>query len=84
LAVTGSKDLQVDPDDVERICERVSSECSGHVVDGVTHLLRDEPGPPSVKTYKKQAKRPLDPRVLDLVISWIAATTTVQTESSQT
>jgi alpha-beta hydrolase superfamily lysophospholipase len=84
LAVTGSKDLQVDPDDVERICERVSSECSGHVVDGVTHLLRDEPGPPSVKTYKKQAKQPLDPRVLDLVISWIAATTTVQTESSQT
>ncbi len=84
LAVTGSKDLQVDPDDVERICALVPSECAGHVVNGITHLLRDEPGPPSVKTYKKQAKRPLDPRVLDLVTSWIADTAPIQTESNQT
>jgi pimeloyl-ACP methyl ester carboxylesterase len=83
LAVTGSKDLQVDPDDVERICERVSAECSGHVVDSVTHLLRDEPGPPSVGTYKKQAKRPLDPRVLDLVTSWITDIAPIQTESNR-
>ncbi len=82
LAVTGSKDLQVDPDDVEQICALVPSECAGHVVDGITHLLRDEPGPPSVKTYKKQAKRPLDPQVLDLVIHWIADTASIQTESN--
>ncbi|MFT6289567.1 MAG: pimeloyl-ACP methyl ester carboxylesterase [Ilumatobacter sp.] len=82
LAVTGSNDLQVDSDDIERICELVPLECSGHVVDGVTHLLRNEFGPPSFKTYKKQAQRPLDPRVLDLVTSWIAATTNSQSESS--
>ena len=82
LAVTGSKDLQVDPDDVEQICALVPSECAGHVVDGITHLLRDEPGPPSVKTYKKQAKRPLNPRVVDLVIHWIADTASIQTESN--
>lgn len=71
-AVTGSKDLQVNPDDVGRICELVPSDCSGHVVDDITHLLRRETGPASVRTYKKQAKRPLDPEVLDLITSWIA------------
>lgn len=83
LAVTGSKDLQVAAADVERIGELVSSEFAGHVVDGVTHLLRDEPGPPSVRTYKKQVKRPLDRRVIDLVTNWIATTATTHTESNQ-
>lgn len=83
LALTGSNDLQVDSDDVDRICTLVPSDCSGNVVDGVTHLLRHEAGPPSLRTYKKQAKRPIDPRILDLVTSWIAETATAPTESSQ-
>jgi pimeloyl-ACP methyl ester carboxylesterase len=83
LALIGSKDLQVNPDDVEHICALVPSDCSGHVVDGVTHLLRHEPGPPSLRTYKKQAARPLDPRILDLVTSWITETASVPTERDQ-
>jgi pimeloyl-ACP methyl ester carboxylesterase len=71
LAVTGSKDIQVDPDEVERIGHLVGSDFSGHVIDSVTHLLRNEAGPPSLRTYKKQARRPVDRRVLDTVVNWI-------------
>ena len=71
LAITGSKDLQVDSGDVDTICGLVPGECSGHVPDDLTHLLRCETGPPSLRTYKKQAKRPVDPGLLDIVATWM-------------
>ncbi len=71
LSLTGSKDIQVDPNDIERICQLVPADCSGQVVDHLTHLLRTEPGPPSVRTYKKQAKRPVDEGLLAAVSTWI-------------
>ncbi|MGI9595055.1 MAG: alpha/beta hydrolase [Acidimicrobiales bacterium] len=71
LALTGAKDIQVDPGDVERICQLVPSPCTGQVLDDLTHLLRTETGPPSVRTYKKQAKRPIDPTLLATTSAWI-------------
>ena len=71
LALTGSKDIQVNPDDIERICQVVPNDCSGRVIDDLTHLLRTEAGPPSVRTYKKQAKRPVDPALLATTSAWI-------------
>ena len=71
LAATGSKDLQVDWGDVERICRLVPAECSGHVVENMTHLLRLDDGPPSVRTYKKQVKRPIDHGLLAIATAWI-------------
>ena len=71
LALTGSKDIQVDPSDVESICQLVPSSCSGRLIENVTHLLRVEPGPPSVRTYKKQAKRPISPELLTAAVGWL-------------
>jgi pimeloyl-ACP methyl ester carboxylesterase len=71
LALTGSKDIQVNPDDIERICQLVPSGCSGQVIDDLTHLLRKDAGPPSVRTYKKQAKRPVDAELLATASTWI-------------
>ncbi len=71
LAITGSKDIQVDPDDVARIGELVGADFTGHVIPDVTHLLRRHEGPPSLRTYKKQVRRPVDPRVLDTLTSWM-------------
>jgi pimeloyl-ACP methyl ester carboxylesterase len=78
LAITGSKDIQVNPDDVAKM-ERAMMErdptgrpsFTGHVVEDVTHLLRHDDGPPSVRTYKKQARRPLDTTVMTLMTEWI-------------
>jgi len=71
LAITGDKDIQVDPEDVLLMEEAVPTSFTGHVVNEVTHLLRREPGPASIRTYKKQARRPLDDRILQLIADWV-------------
>jgi len=71
LAITGSKDIQVDPAAIDIMRGLVPSPFSGHVVEDLTHILRTEAGPPSLRTYKKQARRPVDHRLLDLIGDWI-------------
>ena len=71
LAITGGKDIQVDPDDVARMGDAVPTAFTGRVIPDVSHLLRPEPGPPSVKTYKKQSRQPIDQRVTDVLVDWL-------------
>lgn len=73
LAITGSKDMQVNPRDVERICGLVPADCTGHVIEDLSHILRTEAGPPSLRTYNKQTKRPVDTGLLTTTSCWIAA-----------
>lgn len=79
LAVTGAKDIQVDPGDVARMAELVPTPFTGEVVDDVTHLFRSEEGAPSIRSYKKQVRRPVDPAVLGLLTDWISAHTGQET-----
>ncbi len=81
LAITGDKDIQVDPDDVARMGELVAGPFTGANPSDVTHLLRADPGPPSVRTYKRQAERPLSPVVLELISRW--TTTLISTGLDQ-
>ncbi|MEL6890133.1 MAG: hypothetical protein AAFP84_00940 [Actinomycetota bacterium] len=74
LALTGSKDIQVDPADVERMGRVVPTPFTVHVIDDVTHLLRTEPGPPTLRTYRTQAQRPLDPGVVQRLTDWVSET----------
>jgi uncharacterized protein len=71
LAITGAKDLQVDPADVDRMAQLITGPFESHVVPDVTHLLRAEPGRPSLQTYRRQVKQPIDPRVTDYVRDWL-------------
>jgi len=73
LAITGGKDLQVNADDLEIIARSVAGPVETHRLDDLTHLLRSEPGAPSLANYKKLARQPMDPQVLQLVGDWIAA-----------
>jgi pimeloyl-ACP methyl ester carboxylesterase len=73
LGITGSKDIQVNPEDLERMEELMTAEFEKHEVSDVTHLLRLEPGEPSLSTYKDQAQKPVDDRVLTLVVDWLKA-----------
>lgn len=72
LALTGTNDIQVNPADVDLMGHAVTTTFVGHHVSDMTHLLRTEPGIPSVRTYKTQTRRPLDPRVTELLTAWIA------------
>ncbi|MEX1281385.1 MAG: alpha/beta fold hydrolase [Acidimicrobiia bacterium] len=71
LAITGAKDVQVPPADVELMRGLVPTAFTGEVPADVTHLLRRDPGPPSVRSYKQQAKRPVDRGVLATISGWI-------------
>lgn len=78
LAITGTKDIQVNPADVALMEHAVPTPFTGHLVNDVTHLLRTEPGPASVRTYKKQARQPLDERVTELLTEWAASHTRIK------
>lgn len=73
LAITGAKDIQVDPAEVGRMGELVKGDYEGHLIPDVTHLLRADltPGRPTTTTYKEQVTRPVDPRLLDLISAWL-------------
>ncbi|ADG76411.1 alpha/beta hydrolase fold protein [Cellulomonas flavigena DSM 20109] len=77
LALTGSKDLQVDPADLTTVAELVAGPVETHVVQDVTHVLRRQDGRASLSAYKEEIRRPLDERVVDLLVTWARRVTTV-------
>jgi pimeloyl-ACP methyl ester carboxylesterase len=73
LAVTGAKDLQVDPADLEVVAATVPGPVEVHRLPDLTHTLRRQAGPPSMQRYRAELRRPVDPEVLDLVVGWCRA-----------
>ena len=73
LAITGSKDVQVDPRDLEDL-QRLLDNAETHVVEDVDHILRHEGGEISnPRHYRKQIDAPIDARVIDLMSVWLAS-----------
>ncbi len=73
LALTGALDLQVDPDDLERIADLVApAPVQTHRIPEVNHTLRHSSGTGAPSEYKRQVKtgQPLDPRVLHTITGW--------------
>lgn len=73
LAITGAKDLQVDPDDLEEIRRLVPGPVETHRPADLTHILRRTPGPASMVGYRRLLRRPVDAALLDQVSGWLAA-----------
>lgn len=71
LALAGAKDIQVDPGNLERMAELVKAPFAYHLVPDLTHLLRAEAGQPTLTSYRRQARQPVDPRVMKLVLEWL-------------
>ncbi len=69
LAITGDKDVQVDPADVARIGELVTGPFDGEVRPGLTHLLRSDPGPPGLWRYPAQLARAIDSWVTERIVA---------------
>ena len=72
LAITGSKDLQVDPGDLERIADLVRGPVETYLAPDVSHVLRRQPGPPSLGAYKREIRGPVDESVTTRVVEWFA------------
>jgi hypothetical protein len=75
LAITGSKDIQVDPADLGRMAGLVTTEFESHAVPDLTHILRAEPGEPTLSTYQQQVSQPVDSRVLRIISEWLGEKT---------
>ena len=71
LAITGEKDMQVDPKDVIQIAELATSEVEYHIVPNLTHILRLDEQTPSIFRYKKLVKRDIDHTILDTMHDWL-------------
>ncbi|WP_433608838.1 alpha/beta hydrolase family protein [Prescottella agglutinans] len=72
LAITGAKDIQVDPDDLAVMARLVPGEVDTVRVPDLTHLLRRDPNPPSLGVYRRLVRAPVDAEVLSLVADWTA------------
>jgi fermentation-respiration switch protein FrsA (DUF1100 family) len=70
LAITGAKDLQSPPEDLRVVADTVAGPVETHRVPDLTHTLRRQAGPPSLKAYKEELTRPVDAEVLETVVGW--------------
>jgi pimeloyl-ACP methyl ester carboxylesterase len=71
LAITGSKDIQVDPADLEGMAHLVKAPFDCSLIPDMTHTLRVEEGDESISKYKEEIKKPVDPKVLEMVLHWL-------------
>lgn len=70
LAITGAHDIQVDPKDLAVMAKSVAGEIDTHELPGLSHLLRDDPERAGLSAYRRQAKQPLDRKLIKLVSDW--------------
>jgi len=75
LAITGDRDIQTDPDDLDRMRRLVRGPFEAHRLPGVTHLLRTEAAKRGLRGYREQSRRPVDPRVASAILAWLQAIT---------
>ena len=72
LAITGSKDVQVDPTDLVEVKAMLGDRVETHDVPDVDHILRYTEAPFSdPKKYKQQVSQPLDARVISALADWL-------------
>ena len=73
LAITGTKDIQIDPAELDRMAQLVKGGFEGHKLPDVTHMLRADfsPGLPTTATYKEQVEKPVDARILEIIGKWL-------------
>ncbi len=71
LAITGSKDIQVDPADLERMAQLVKAPFEHALVEGMTHMLRIQEGDASIAKYKEEVRKPVEAKLLEIVVDWL-------------
>lgn len=75
LAITGSKDIQATPEKVYDVPKLVKGPTEVHVIDGMSHVLREQKGDISItkikKAYQDQSRLPLHPELIEKIITWL-------------
>jgi pimeloyl-ACP methyl ester carboxylesterase len=71
LAITGTKDIQVDPADLERMAALVKAPFESHLIKNMTHMLRIEDGEAILSNYKEELKKPVEKEIPEITARWI-------------
>jgi uncharacterized protein len=78
LLIGGEKDLQCDPDDVNRIAELTTGVVNVHVIKNLTHILRFDEQQPSLLSTPELTKKPMEPILLKLIVEWFKEQARIQ------
>ena len=70
LAITGAKDVQSRPDDLTAVADLVAGPVETSRMPDLTHTLRRQPGPATLRSYREELRRPVDADVLATVSRW--------------
>jgi hypothetical protein len=81
LALTGDKDLQVPADDLAVLAATVPGPIEVRRVPDLTHTLRRQPRVASLRHYREELRRPVDPELLVTVVAWCRSVTGVPASS---
>ncbi|MFD0741051.1 alpha/beta fold hydrolase [Phytohabitans flavus] len=84
LAITGGNDIQVDPADLDEIHRLTPGKAEIHRIPDLTHLLRRHPGRPSLRTYPRQLREPVDPDLLTQITDWLTTRLQVPVQGTAT
>ncbi|MFC2949874.1 alpha/beta hydrolase [Virgibacillus sediminis] len=74
LAITGTKDVQVKPQQLDDIANLTAGPCETHLIEDLTHILRktdEQRFSKILKDYKRQVKEPVDQTVLEIIGKWL-------------
>lgn len=71
LALTGGSDLQVPPDDVDRIKSLVLGACDARIVGDISHMLRPDPERKGPRGYRQAVREPVSSEILTSISEWI-------------
>jgi alpha-beta hydrolase superfamily lysophospholipase len=72
LLIGGEKDLQCQPDDVNKLARLLAGRVESHIFADLTHILRADPEKPSVRHYLALTLKDIDDRVLSSITRWLA------------
>ena len=81
LALNGDKDLQVPADDLAVLAATVPGPVEVQRVPDLTHTLRRQPRVASMRHYREELRRPVDPEVLATVVAWCRSVSGVPASS---
>jgi pimeloyl-ACP methyl ester carboxylesterase len=75
LAVTGDRDIQVDPQQVKIMAEKIDGPVEWHIIPEMNHILKQYKGVHTMlgllKEYKTLLDAPIHPELLTAIASWL-------------
>lgn len=73
LAVTGERDMQIPPADIEVMRELVPGPFDGEVLSGLSHLLIPDPDGLGPRGYRRLVRQPISQDALRVITDWITS-----------